>query len=726
MNIKNNNTIPPASLDNVGEWLAEVGMTVDLEQLTVVHYVLSRLLGEGSGDRANFHNLATPLAALGTRSLRRNGVEEAAPFPHLAPTAWPFPVTAKGWPAGATALNRLGMTAADLNLLWRRAVVDDDLHALLPVGVVCAFFPPPLWRMVARVIAWGPAETSYRLRRFLMAEATRELAPTRARRSGGTVSKHTIKNRYALMRRLMSVLVDLRSAGWCLPGDNKPCERLEGWQTLPLPIDLDQLDAQDANTDRSAPPLRVVRLALADILGELDQRKRTEAGRRGMLKVYRDTLLLSLLAVLGARVGDIHGIRPCDYDPHRRGRDGQRGPAIRLRIKKLRGAERWKPIPTEVAQLLEGWLAYTGLDSAEHRERVIWIAEWASQRAVGQPGPESPDGTLKQAVAGDGRGGRTAMLAKDEDPSSGHSAHTLRHLAEQLAKRFGHGWLNEHPEHLGRISDGVFADALLDHAWGASDVNGYSDLERGREYFAGLAAAGIWELVAGGRGARTAPDWDRILRAQQRLDEAEAVAVDYGQRVDALRAERGRLMHADADPDLDALDLKPLVLRMYRDQQAIARINATVDQLVDEHMAARDQVRRAHDDLNHARNQRVAVADEVTDAEYEALLERPPSIEHAVDTDDGAREPIRAWLTPVEAAWAWGYSKPQMRAWFRGEGRPPWDATEAILEISPRKRRLLTDRLDRTRIAPSVMKRINVLLCQEPSSTRSETTHAVT
>src|SRR6478609_5275830 len=113
-----NNMIPPVSLEDVGEWLAGADMDVDLERLAVVHYVLSRLLGGGSGNRANFHNMATPLAALGTRSLRRNGVEEAAPFPQVAPTAWPFPVTAKGWPQGGTALNRLGMTAADLDRLW--------------------------------------------------------------------------------------------------------------------------------------------------------------------------------------------------------------------------------------------------------------------------------------------------------------------------------------------------------------------------------------------------------------------------------------------------------------------------------------------------------------------------------------------------------------------------------------------------------------------------------
>jgi integrase len=714
MSIKNNNTIPPVSLEDVGGWLAEHGMAIDAHLLAVVYYTLSRLLGEGSGDRANLHNLTTPLAALGTRPFRRNGVEEAALLPQIEPTAWPFEVSVKGWPAGGTALNRLGMTVGGLDRLWRRAKVDDDLHALLPVGVVCAFFPPPLWRMVAQVIEWGPAETSYRLRRFLMAEASRELAPTRARRSGGTVSKHTIRNRYMLMRRLMNVLVELRGAGWCLPGQDRPSEHLEEWKALPLPIDLDQLDAQDANTDRSAPPMRVVRLALSELFDELERRQRTEAGRRGMLKVYRDTLLLSLLVVLGARVGDIHGIRPCDYDPQRKGRDGQRGPAIRLRVKKLRGAERWKPIPAEVAHVLEGWLAFTGLDRPEYRERVIWIAEWASERSVGQPGPESPDGTLKQAVAGDGRGGRRALLPKDDDPSNGYSAHTLRHLAEQLAKRFGHGWLTEHPEQVGRISDRVFADALLDHAWGASDVNGYSDLERDREYLAGLAAAGVWDLVRGDPGARSAPDWDRILRAQHRVAESQAVVDEYLRRVEALKAERAKLMDDTSDPDLDGLDLELLVRGIYRDQRAMARINASLDQAVEELAAARDDQRDTRDELARSRSLRVAVPDTVADADFEALLGRPPSVADQSPKEEH-REPVRDWITPKEAAWAWSKSEPQVRNWFRGRGRPPWDATQVVQEISPRKRRLLIDRLDRAAIPPSVMKRIHTLLCQPPT-----------
>jgi hypothetical protein len=292
-------------------------------------------------------------------------------------------------------------------------------------------------------------------------------------------------------------------------------------------------------------------------------------------------------------------------------------------------------------------------------------------------------------------------------------------LAEQLAKRSGHEWLNEHSEHVGRISDRVFADALLDHAWGASDVNGYSDLERDREYFAGLAACGVWEYVREERGARTAPDWGRILVSQHRVDEAHAVVEEFQRRVEALKAERAAFMDGDGDPDLDALDLKPLVVRLYKDGRAIARISANLDQAVEELAAARDAYRRAQDDLRVAGAIRVPVSDLLSDAEHEALLERPPTIgEDDSNVQDGSRDPVRDWISCAEAAWAWGISKPQMRNWFKGKGRPPWDAAEIILEISPRKRRLLVDRLDRTRIPPSVMRRINILLCEPAGRAR--------
>jgi hypothetical protein len=54
-------------------------------------------------------------------------------------TAWPFAVDVKGWPPGGTALTRLRMSVSELDGHWRTQRGADDLHAMLPVGVVCAF-----------------------------------------------------------------------------------------------------------------------------------------------------------------------------------------------------------------------------------------------------------------------------------------------------------------------------------------------------------------------------------------------------------------------------------------------------------------------------------------------------------------------------------------------------------------------------------------------------------
>jgi integrase len=699
------------TLEDVGRWLEQQGMGTEPDLLCLVQVLFSRLLGEGGGDRANFHNLNTALAALGTRSFRRDGVEEPAPFLQIVPTAWPFAVGVKGWPQGGTALSRLGMNVSELEARWRAQRAADDLHAVLPVGVVCAFFPPPLWRMAAQVITWGPVETSYRLKRFLLAEAAREVKPTRARKQGGRVAKRTIKQRHDLMRRLMAMLVSLRGHEWKLPGHRDLCVYLEAWQVLPDKIDLEQLDAQDANTDRSAPPLRLVRVAVAEQLGRLERLKQTKQGRRGMLKCYRDALLLSLLVVLGGRVGAISRIRPCDYDPDRKGL----GPAVRIFPGKTRPGDEasWKPLPREVAEVFEGWLAYTGLERSEYRERTIWMAEWARQRAIGEPGPESPVGTLQQAVSGDGRAGRRAMIPRDGDPYQGYSPQTLRHLAEQLAKRYGHWWLSQHPEYVGRISDRVFADALLDHSWGESDKYGYSDLERDRERFAGLAAQGVWELVREERGARTAPDWDRVVSAQNRRDEMISVVDHWRSRIAALRGERSQLLNGGDPGDFDALDLKPLIMHMLNDKRELDRISAELDDASDQLEQASAQLQRAEDRIRTAHAARIAVSDQLSDREHAALQERPAAIPLIDVPDPGQLEPIRDWLTRAEVRLAWGVSESTVTNWFKGAGRVPWDAT-AIHEISERKHHVLVDKLDRTRIAPVVMERINYFLTQPP------------
>ena len=106
------------------------------------------------------------------------------------------------------------------------------------------------------------------------------------------------------------------------------------------------------------------------------------------------------------------------------------------------------------------------------------------------------------------------------------------------------------------------------------------------------------------------------MHAQHRLEEADAVVDDYAQRVEALKAERGSSWTTDADPDLDALDLKPLVLRHVprpasdRSDQRHARSSSSRSTW----QLPATSVRRANDDLSHARLLRVPVPDDVTDS----------------------------------------------------------------------------------------------------------------
>ena len=695
MGVSEPDQVSGLSRAGVGRWLDEHAMGLDERWLYIVHVVLSRLIGQGSGDRAGLHNLTTPLAALATYSFRRETEVISAPFTEFPPTGWPLRDEVKGWPQGDTVLRHLRMSVEDLDQMWRTATVTDHLHATLPVEVVCGFMPPPMWLMTAEVIKWGPAGTGERLLRFCMAEAVRR---SKWQRGGGTISRKTILHREQLMRRLMRILIDLNSLEWRFPKETMPCPELAKWSQLPPKIDLDEIGAEDADMDRTAPPMRLVRLKLEELLHQVAEKRSTKTGRKGMLGLYRDALLLSLLVVLGARIGAIRRIRPCDFHTNRK----NRGPAIRLFPGKTlrRSQERWKPIPDEVADLLQGWLELTGLDKPEHAQRAIWMGRWARPRAVGRPGPESSKETLSQAAK--------RLIGHESDQlSDGYSAHTYRHLAEQLAKRYGHDWLSENPDRVGHIDDGVLADALLDHAWGESDLYGYSDLEPRREEFAGIAAKGIWELVRTQRGARRVPDWDGRTAAQAAHNEAAETLERCSQRIANLKARRSkftaRLDSRDNGRPPDA-DTK-LILQ-------VLTISMDLDEAYEQRSDANETLRRAEQQLQHALDATIPIPDELTDAQHRALQDHPPAHD---DVDRADRPPVRNWLTTREVAEAWDVSNSTAKNWFRGLQNPPFDLSEALEEPAFRKRRLNVDKLDLTKIDPDVLRRIQRIRARPPA-----------
>ena len=98
---------------------------------------------------------------------------------------------------------------------------------------------------------------------------------------------------------------------------------------------------------------------------------------------------------------------------------------------------------------------------------------------------------------GRGAGGhRRPLLPHPDDPSSGYSAHTLRHLAARLAytaarRGFGEDGLEPPPQ--------AYVDSLLDHA-SSADWLGYLDTtsEPARETLSRQAALAVWALLRGG------------------------------------------------------------------------------------------------------------------------------------------------------------------------------------------------------------------------------------
>jgi integrase len=658
----------------------------------LIHVALSRVVGETGGERRPTRNIDAVIAGLGLLEFRRaDGTLEPPVAPHLPRF---------GWPDGRSALHRLEMTPAQLDAAWS-SQSDDGVHAVLPLEVVCEFIPGILWPMVAQIIEWGPAETSERLERFARREAQREVRPTHARPAGSTLTASTLTTVLTAFRRMMTVFVQMRLRGY-------PAEALDTWIALPRPIDAVSVGAVDDRTDRSAPPLLLVRQALRGLDGEVRRRSLTKKGRETIRRMMRKRLLLALLATTGARVGAIARARVCDYDPRHRFPTGDTGPALRIFPGKTMAAStaRWKALPEEVAAWLEETIQFFELSGTQ----TLWLSDQKKEA------PMTANG-VADMIAGDPSSGVAPLLPRADQPRRGYTAHTLRHLAEQLAYEVGHDYLQEYPDARAFITPQVIADALLDHAIG-SDHLGYKDIstEEGRERWARVGAAGLWEYVWGDRGARKVPDVERMIRARDCLLELQAETTATHARIAALREQRRGLeqrgLDENAPPTTD--ELVRLLFRL-----------STIAGAVDEEHEELERLQRAQfaaeTESELARTTLVPLADDAPMPELdEQLSPATPS-----DGANDEREPVRDWLTVAEAAHSFGVSEPTMRRWFRGElphaegdPRNPWQPTEveAVIERrSTRKQRLVVSRLDRSRIAPEVMRTIKTFLTQLPT-----------
>jgi hypothetical protein len=138
----------------------------------------------------------------------------------------------------------------------------------------------------------------------------------------------------------------------------------------------------------------------------------------------------------------------------------------------------------------------------------------------------------------------TKLLTADDPLTLGRSAHTLRHLAEQLAYEAGR---HDVATAEGAIPAQTYADALLDHAF-AADPLGYKDIERRREELAGIATHHIWQRLRHSPGiAQTSPD--AVLRAERK----QLIASASPDNLDDRQILKLLLAHAHLSAKIDDL-----------------------------------------------------------------------------------------------------------------------------------------------------------------------------
>jgi integrase len=667
--------------------MSDATQTAELE--LAVHLVLSRLLGTQSGRRA--YN--APVCVLATAIAGCNRMQG---------------------PAVDGALKRRGLKPTDLDNLW---VVARSNGQLLERDLVDAFFPATVWEAVANLISLGPVRAWERSEQLLSCWA-------RGLETDGTkrhrMSKNTMELHLGAFHRLARELCELRKLA---DAGTIPLARsvLEDWrpEQIPAKLKAEQLGAAPSNNDRRAPSLRGARRALKAAHRDVEQRKRHSAMRRTLVRPLRNRALLAVFLVTGARLRAIAELTRADFVRHYRSGDHV-GPALLLRPGKTiqRDVVRVKVLPDIVGDWIQEWINYVGID--DEPEASLWPVSRDRRTSVD---PQSVTLLIRK------------MLAPFV-PGQSCSPHTLRHLCEKLAFQAGMDWLEANRKRLLEdeslsgmpTSPQTFADALLDHSL-STVQDTYKDIssERGREVWARIAAAGVWEYVWGERGAPKGPDVGRINAAREALDTAANRRANAEQMLARLKTQKA-LLRQRAGTD-DSLDAKALIQMQFQtDDVADQIIEAAVALSEAEHALELTQA-----ELAEAQSALVPVDDDVDVAALErevadgvpAVAEvAPPPAPDQVGLFEGR---IRDRVNPREFHWALGseqlVSDVTLRRYIRGQLPYPagdrrnlWDAPSlpgqlpgCIERPSPRKTWILVDHLDLTRYTSGVIKRLAYL-----------------
>ena len=337
----------------------------------------------------------------------------------------------------------------------------------MPEALIDLVVPRRLRPLVTEVAGMGASVAQERLERFCRLETLRTTRVYAGRVS--TVSAGTIDALLTSARKLFCVFNDLAVRG------AQPAMTV-GWELLPKSSAAVDLGAFAARLDRTAPPVALVSGALETLDVQALQ---------GDPRVLRNRALLGLLACTGARAGAVSRLQAGDIIAMHRFPDGSRGPAARLRPGKTipLSQHRWKALPIELHRWLHDHIQALSLAPAQPLfPRANHPAEHV---------PAAPE-SLTRILIGSWK--QPGLLPR-EGGHGGYSAHTLRHLAAQLAHAAGRNHINHHSNPIAPTPE-AFVASLLDHSR-ARDPLGYLDTttETNRELTSRLATHAIWDTL---------------------------------------------------------------------------------------------------------------------------------------------------------------------------------------------------------------------------------------
>jgi integrase len=678
------------------EMLGLHGLDLQLEEARLVLVALSWVIaGSKSKTADNVSQLTSAVAACCRVEAYRDG--ELVPAAH--------PELPAGWPAGRTALRRLGIGRTDIESYWVGARTR-SADACLPLAWVLAFVPAPLWNAVLTVIRWGPTEAAMRLEDAVIELAQQPVArATRRRAAGVPISAGTIRTRVTAVHQLFRALVELRTRALTRANSGLSVSLLEPWIVRPERPDLERCGARPARLDTSGPSFA----ALQAMLEQLD-REVANAKPGSRYFRLRRRAVAGLLLAHGSRFVALRMLDVADYRPCYTFSDGSTGAAMVYRPGKSRHAEETHvvAIPTELANWLEAWIVYTGRELGE--QSPLWPAKKPKPgEMVARINASAFARMIGGHAATDGTGSRP-LLSRGDNPYIGYNPHAFRHSAYQMARRAGAQALLENPLAYAHLSPDDFARAVVGHGLIRGTGDFYRDLDQ--EVLARIAVDQAWQalrLLPTPSGLDVAAIHEACTRLEilgAALDECnvERVALETAQH--ALR----RAHKSSCGDELHAamLESNALVFELARLQVKIADLSARME--------------TAHGDLERALIVEVPL-ERCSVAEHEAALagaEARAAVVRARNACDDSQITVRQLAAVLDLSvktinsWIRSGIPPQRpRLWAEGA----WTANERGIRVLPL--RLLSSEL----LPPIARERLHVLRLRLRSASE-EVVHA--